>query len=73
MFTAILTALCMEQGLSIGYMLCYDMDIENWTDFPTNNERVEFTAHIGYADNSVRLFRPELKPEYDEVINWYDN
>jgi hypothetical protein len=27
--------------------------------------------HIGYADDAVRPFISESKPEYDEVINWY--
>jgi len=72
MFSAILTALCIEQGLSVGYMLCYKDDVNYWSNFPNNNLRVEFTMHIGYANDSVRPFVPEPKPEYDEVIDWYD-
>ena len=72
MFCAILTALCIEEGLSVGYMLCYNDNVDYWTNFPNNNIRVEFTMHIGYADDSVRPFTSESKPEYDEVIDWYD-
>tara|TARA_B110000977_G_scaffold193984_1_gene269791 strand:- start:6965 stop:7516 length:552 start_codon:yes stop_codon:yes gene_type:complete len=71
MFSAILTGLCVEQGLSVGYMLCYKDDVSYWTNFPNDGLRVEFTMHIGYADDAVRPFISESKPEYDEVINWY--
>lgn len=73
MFSAILSGLCIEQGLDVAYLLCMDENqLNDHDDFKyLHNEVILFSMQIGVAPRSAKKnYYREDKPDYDEVVSW---
>lgn len=70
MFSTILTGLCIENGLDVGYLKCFphwERKIK-WADLPIVDEFPIFMMGIGYRDCEPRTNAGETKPDFDEVV-----
>lgn len=70
MFSTILTGLCIENGLDVGYLKCFpgwDKKIK-WADLPIVDEYPILMMGIGYRKGLPGNRPGETKPDFDEVV-----
>lgn len=71
MFSTILTGMCLEKGISVGYLRCFSNDLNDWKDIDFINDPVVYSMQLGYKEHEKHHFeKGEDRPCIDEVINW---
>ena len=80
MSASILTYMCRNAGLDIGYLLCFKKwgftkkDIAQrsllWSEIPCVDEPPIFICCVGYKERDVEKNLNEGRPDWDEIIHW---
>ena len=70
MFSTILTGMCLEKDISVGYLKCFSEDLNDWKDIDFVDDPVVFSMQLGYKHKEHKFIEGEDRPYIDEVINW---
>ena len=70
MFSTILTGMCLEKDISVGYLKCFSEDMNDWKDIDFVDDPVVFSMQLGYKNQKHKFTEGEDRPYIDEVINW---
>ena len=70
MFSTILTGICLEKDISVGYLKCFSDDPNDWKDINFVDDPVVFSMQLGYKHGRHTFTEGEDRPHIDEVINW---
>lgn len=70
MFSTILTGMCLEKNISVGYLKCFSPDKTDWNEIDFVNDPVIFSMQLGYKKNEHKFTPGEDRPALDEVISF---
>ena len=69
MWSKIFTGLCLENGIEVAYLKCFDSNSEKWSFI---DEQPLLGMSVGYKMNYMPFQHGETKPDFNEVV-YFEN
>jgi hypothetical protein len=70
MFYDVLGGLCIERGIDVSAVLCFQRTLELWKDLPFVTRKPILLMTLGKAEAYRRIGPGNLRPNYDRIVNF---
>jgi hypothetical protein len=70
MFSDILGGLCLEKGLDVSSVLCFQRNLSTWTDLPFVNRKPILLMAIGKAKEYIFPQPTNRRPNFERIVNF---
>jgi hypothetical protein len=70
MFSDVLGGLCLEHGIDVSAVLCFQRKVERWKDLPFVTRKPILLMTLGKAEAYKRTGPGNLRPNYDRIVNF---